>query len=175
MLLAGFGGQGIMMVGQLLSIAADNIGKKSTFYPSYGPEQRGGTANCSVVISDEEVGSPVVNKPDVLVCFNQAALAKFIDSLKPGGALILNASLAHPKSVMRKDIEILAVDADNLAESLGSAKVSNIILLGAIARKTGIVTLKELQDTVAKKLAKRPELLELNKRAVQCGMEQAEK
>lgn len=171
-LIAGFGGQGVMLIGQTLGFAACEAGKKATFFPSYGPEQRGGAANCSVVISDEEIGSPVVSSPDVLVCFNHTALEKFLPQLKPGGILIANSSLADVSAIDRTDIDVVAVPTDDLAREMGNAKVANVIMLGAVVKKTGVLKLEEAEATVLKKLAKKPHLLELNKQAIARGAEQ---
>jgi 2-oxoglutarate ferredoxin oxidoreductase subunit gamma len=171
-LIAGFGGQGVMLVGQMLGYAACDIGKKATFFPSYGPEQRGGAASCSVVISDEEIGSPVVLSPNVLVCFNRTALDKYLSELRPKGLLIVNSSSTDCETITRDDIEVLEVPADDLALEMGNAKVANVIMFGAIVCKTGVLSLEGAKDVVLKKLAKKPQLQELNNRAFDCGVAQ---
>ena len=171
-LIAGFGGQGVMLVGQLLGYAACGAGKQATFFPSYGPEQRGGAANCSVVISDDDIGSPVVLSPNVLVCFNQTALDKFLPQLKPGGVLVANSALVDCAAVTRSDIEKVALPVDALAQKVGSTKVANVIMLGAIVKKTGVLTLAEAEAAVLSKLAKKAEFIEMNQRALALGAAQ---
>jgi len=168
-LIAGFGGQGVILVGQLLGLAATAAGRRATFYPSYGPEQRGGTANCSVVISDEEIGSPLVTRPDALVCFNAAALNKFLPQLRPGGQLFINSSLIPSEEVERKDIELISLPINSLAAELGSDKVANIIMFGALVSRTGSVPLEYAEKIMLEKMARKPELLELNKKALLRG------
>jgi 2-oxoglutarate ferredoxin oxidoreductase subunit gamma len=125
-----------------------------------------------VVISDEEIGSPVVTAPDVLICFNHTAFEKFLPQLRPGGVLIANASLVDCGTVDRSDIDTVSVPIDDLARDMGNAKVANIIMLGAVVKKAGVLTMEETETAVLKKLAKNPQLLELNKKALACGAEQ---
>lgn len=168
-IVAGFGGQGVMMIGQLICYAALDYGKEALFLPHYGPEQRGGTANCSVCISNEPIGSPVVKKIDVLIAMNDPSLVKFENRVRPGGAILLNSSLCK-KAVTRPDVEVIEVPADEVAEEIGSKKVANIVMLAAYAKKSGLFSEDEITKTICKKLGKKQEYLEMNKAAVNRGM-----
>jgi 2-oxoglutarate ferredoxin oxidoreductase subunit gamma len=170
MIVAGFGGQGVMMIGQLLCYAAVEHGKEALFLPQYGPEQRGGTANCFVIISEHPIGSPTANKIDTLIAMNKPSLLRFQDRVKPGGVIFINSSLIDSKDV-RKDVTVFAVPIDNLAVGLGSQKVANIIMLGAYVQHSGFFTQEQILNTISANLAKKPQLLEMNKTAVRLGME----
>lgn len=170
LLIAGFGGQGVMLMGQLLGYAACEDGKNVTFLPSYGPEQRGGTANCTVIISDDEIGSPTAAKVDVLIAMNEPALQKFRGAVKPGGALLVNSSRAESK-VERSDIRVFYLPIDDIAYSLGSAKVANIVMLGALANVARIFDVDRITAVVKAKLGKKPELMSLNKAALLRGID----
>lgn len=169
MIIAGFGGQGVMVTGKLLGYAACAHGKQAMFLPQYGPEQRGGTASCTVILSDEEIGSPIVGKADVLMVFNQPSLEKFLPRLKKGGMLFANSTLCDTSAVS-EDIEVLAIPIDDMAKEMGVRQVANIIMTGAFSAKTGIFTEKEIADTVKKVLGKKPELMALNEAAVIKGI-----
>ena len=172
LIVAGFGGQGVMMIGQLLCYAAIDCGKEALFLPHYGPEQRGGTANCSVTISDEAIGSPIVRKIDVLIAMNQPSLAKFAHRVREGGVILANSDLcqAPPEGLTARYIPI---PVDREAERLGSQKVANIVMLGAYNAVAGVFSREELLAGVVKKLGKKPQFLEMNKAAVRRGMEMA--
>lgn len=174
MIIAGFGGQGVMVTGKLLGYAACDAGKKAMFLPQYGPEQRGGTASCTVILSDEEVGSPIVGKADVLMVFNQPALEKFLPRLKEGGLLFANSTLCDTAAVPA-DAKVVALPVDDLAKEMGSRQVANIIMTGAFVTKTGIFTEEELQETVKHVLGKKPALIALNEAAVKKGVELIQK
>lgn len=131
---AGFGGQGVILAGKILSIAAMIEGKNVSHIPSYGAEMRGGTANCSVVISDEEVASPIVEKPDIIVVLNAPSMVKFEPKLKKGGIIIYNTSLIKDKP-SRSDIEIVGVNANEIAEKNGASRGVNMAALGALVKK----------------------------------------
>ncbi|HOO61517.1 MAG TPA: 2-oxoacid:acceptor oxidoreductase family protein [Bacillota bacterium] len=134
--LAGFGGQGVLSAGKMAAEAALIEGKEVSWFPSYGPEMRGGTANCSVVISDAPIGSPVINDADVLIALNQPSLEKFESSLKPNGVIIIDASLVRVKPT-RTDIRFFPIDSSAIASELGSMAYSTIVLLGCLAQSTG--------------------------------------
>lgn len=168
-IVAGFGGQGVMMIGQLLCYAALDYGKEALFLPHYGPEQRGGTANCAVTISDEPIHSPTVKYIDVLIAMNDPSLVKFESRVKPGGAILVNSSLCVHQ-VERTDVEVVNVPADEIAASIGSKKVANIVMLSAYAKKAQLFTEDEIIATVVKKLGRKVEFLEMNKEAVRKGM-----
>jgi 2-oxoglutarate ferredoxin oxidoreductase subunit gamma len=172
---AGFGGQGIMVLGQLVAYTAISEGMYVTWIPSYGPEMRGGTANCGVVISDEEIASPVVAEADVAVIMNKPSLEKFIDSVKPGGTLLYNSDLLdYPDP--RTDIRVLPVPCHSIALELGSDKVSNIVVLGALVEATDLVSKDVCLETIKEKLGKRkPQFLPMNLQAYEKGQEIARK
>ena len=174
MIFAGFGGQGVMLMGQLVAYAAMNRGKHVSWFPSYGPEMRGGTANCAVVVADEPVGSPVVAEPTALVVMNQPSLVKFLPSLRPGGVLVYNSSLIDlvPN---RTDVITLAVPATEIANELGEVRVANMVALGALLGRTAVVDPEEVLTVLAKTLPKhRQELLPLNRAALERGRLYAE-
>jgi len=169
---AGFGGQGIMVAGQLLCYTAvETTDKYVTFVPSYGSEMRGGTANCYVVISDDHVGSPKPEKADYLMAFNDVSLVRFTPALKPGGVMFANSSvvLSDPG---RDDIKVIKVDAGSIAYELGNLKVLNLIMVGAFIGYTDILPADNVLQTTFKKLgAKRPELNPVNEAAFRRGLE----
>lgn len=169
---AGFGGQGVMMIGQLLCYASVEHGKNALFLPHYGPEQRGGTANCTVILSDDEIGSPISKDIECLIAMNKPSLDKFQKKVRADGAIFINSDLVSPNDV-RQDVRCYAIAVDSLAQSLGSAKVSNIVMLGAYVKYSGFFTVDEILNTVCAKLAKKPEFLEMNKNAVKLGMSKA--
>ena len=139
-IIAGFGGQGIILAGKLLAQTAMKAGKEVTFMPSYGAEVRGGTANCTVVIADSPIACPVVGRCDSLIVMNTASLNKFAPSLKKGGLLVMNSSMIDAVPQLDKTIQVLAVPADELAVQLGSQRVANMVALGAYLQKRGQFT-----------------------------------
>lgn len=168
-LIAGFGGQGVMSMGQLIAYAGMKEGKCVSWLPSYGPEQRGGTANCAVVISREQVGSPLVSLPTTAIVLNNPSYEKFESTVRPGGLLIVNASLISKES-QRTDIKVLNIKATDLANELGNPRVANMILLGAFLEETGLLSDSSILGALEKVLS--PEkhyLLEINQRAVELG------
>lgn len=144
---AGFGGQGVLFAGQLLSYAGMAEGLHVTWIPSYGPEMRGGTANCTVILSEEEIGAPVVRYPTIAVVLNLPSMEKYAPLVKPGGLLIVNSSLI-PISSERQDIRIINVAASDIATELGNPRMANMVILGALIGATDLVSL----DTVARQL-----------------------
>jgi 2-oxoglutarate ferredoxin oxidoreductase subunit gamma len=171
-IMAGFGGQGVVLMGTLLAYSAMVEDKHTTFFPSYGAEMRGGTANCSVIVSDIEIASPVVNQPDCVVAMNVASLNKFESRVKPGGTIFVNSSLVT-KEVSRDDIEEIRIPANELAEDLGSARAANMVMLGGVLRKTGAVGLESTLNSLEKVLSERAmALLDINKKALRKGFEQ---
>ncbi len=171
---AGFGGQGVLFAGQLLAYTALAEGKHVTWIPSYGPEMRGGTANCTVVISDEPIGSPVCRNPSIVVVFNNPSLEKYEPLLKPGGLLVINESLMV-KTAERTDIEVVSIPATALASSLGEAKITNMILLSAMLVHHPLVALQTVQDVLHEKLGRKAHLYELNLLALERGTEVAKR
>jgi 2-oxoglutarate ferredoxin oxidoreductase subunit gamma len=166
---AGFGGQGVMTAGQLLAYTAMEEGKQVVWIPSYGPEMRGGTANCTVVISDGRIGSPIINNPVAACVFNRPSLDKFGSMVRKDGLLLINSSLIDVTSG-REDIIEMLVPANDLAIRAGSPKVANIIMLAAYVEMTGIVSFTTLMKMLDEKLGeKKRELLEINHKAMEEG------
>lgn len=167
---AGFGGQGVMLIGQLLAYSGMYEGKNVSWFPAYGPEMRGGTANCSVVVSDDPVGSPVISEPDVLVAMNRPSLEKFEKMLKPGGILFYNTSLIDIKP-QRTDIKVIGIPANDIATELGNAKVANMVVMGAILKATGAVDLETVVSVLKKTMTgSKQSLIPLNRTALERGM-----
>jgi 2-oxoglutarate ferredoxin oxidoreductase subunit gamma len=170
-IMSGFGGQGVVSAGVLLAYAGMLDGKFVTFFPAYGAEMRGGTANCSVVVSSEEVASPVVDRPDTVIVMNEPSLIKFEPSLKPGGLLLINSSLVSQKP-KRKDTEIVYVPANKIAEEIGTIKIANMVMLGAYCKKTGAVNSQSVIDSMPKVFTRaKPEMLKKNEEALNRGAE----
>jgi len=168
MIMAGFGGQGVMLMGQLLTYAGMLDNKQVSWIPSYGPEMRGGTANCSVIISDEPIGSPIVTEPTLVVAMNLPSMDKFESALQPGGVLIVNSSLIK-REAKRDDIKVIKVPANDMAADLGNIKTANMVIVGVLIGATGIVPEETVLKAIAKMFAQKPELLEINKQAIQRG------
>jgi len=145
MFFAGSGGQGSLAIGQMIAKAAMLEGKEVTWLPSYGPEMRGGTANCAVIVSDKPISCPLINDADVLVVMNLPSLLKFEPMLVPDGTLFINSSIVSEKA-KRDDIRILEVPANTMAQKLGNEKAANMVMLGAIVRETGIVTMDTIRE-----------------------------
>lgn len=160
-IIAGFGGQGVMSMGHWLTLAGMKEGKFVTWLPSYGPEQRGGTANVSVVISDESVGSPVVTAPSISVVLNNPSFDKFEPKVKPGGYLFINSSLVERNS-KRTDIQIVEVPATEIANEIGNTRVANSVILGSLLENTGLLSEHTLKDTIVDALSGKQELIHLN-------------
>jgi 2-oxoglutarate ferredoxin oxidoreductase subunit gamma len=170
-ILAGFGGQGMMLAGQLLAYAGMLEGKHVTWYPSYGPEMRGGTANCTVVVSDEPVASPVVSRASAVVAMNRPSLEKFEGALNPGGVLVYSSTLIDG-GPRRTDLRVAAIPANAIAESLGDNRVANLVMLGALLALTGVVKAESIVTSLQKLLPeRRQQLIPLNERALVSGAE----
>ena len=172
-LIAGFGGQGLLFAGKFLAYKGLLENKEVSWLPSYGPEMRGGTANCSVIVSDEEVGSPLVDMADVIVAMNLPSLLKFEDKVKPGGVLVVNRSLIDRK-VERDDIQVVYCDANRIAEEVGNPKGANVAILGAMLEKAPITSVETMMEAIRIELGeKKARFLEGNKKALVAGMESA--
>ncbi|NCO23642.1 MAG: 2-oxoacid:ferredoxin oxidoreductase subunit gamma [Candidatus Infernicultor aquiphilus] len=170
-IIAGFGGQGVMLMGRLLAYAGMLEGKNVAWMPSYGPEMRGGTANCTVIISSEEIASPVVPYPKSIIVMNKPSLDKFEATVQKDGLIILNESLIDQK-VNRDDVAIVRVPANDIANQLGNLRVANMVALGAYIKKSGVVKLKTIFKALEKTLAGRNQkLIDLNKKALKQGEE----
>ena len=147
---AGFGGQGVMSMGQLLAYAGMIEDKHVSWLPSYGPEMRGGTANCGVTVSDEEIGSPIItNDADIAIVMNLPSLIKFEKDVKPGGKIFVNSSLIE-KKVERTDIEVYYIDANKVAADIGNIKAANLVMLGAVLKSTPIVDIESILEAFKK-------------------------
>lgn len=169
-LLAGFGGQGVMFIGKVMAYAGMLGGLEVCWIPSYGPEMRGGTANCSVIIAKDEIHSPVIEKADCGIVLNQPSYDKFLQRIKPGGVLVVNRSIVAMEN-KRDDIEIIAIPAGELANELGNASLANMVCLGALIGKMKLINFERLQkamNTIVGK--KKPEMYELNMAAIKKGM-----
>jgi 2-oxoglutarate ferredoxin oxidoreductase subunit gamma len=168
---AGFGGQGVLFAGQLLAYTALAKGKHVTWIPSYGPEMRGGTANCTVVVSDEPIGSPVCKHPSIAVVFNNPSLEKYEETITPGGLLVVNESMIVTQP-SRDDLEIVLLPATTAATQLGNVKVTNVILLAAMLARRPIVSVETVQAVLVEKLGTRKaKLHEVNIAALKRGLE----
>ena len=167
---AGFGGQGILLSAKLLAHAAMKQGFFVAWVPSYGPEMRGGTAYCTVVISDKRIGSPIIKNPSHLVAMNRPSLEKFANDVKPGGVIFINSSLIPTRSE-RDDIIELVVPANDIAIKAGSVRAANIVALSAFAAKAGIVDLELLKDCVKEEFAAKAKIIPLNMKAFDEGVD----
>ncbi len=170
-LLAGFGGQGVMFAGQLLAYTAMEEGLQVTWIPSYGPEMRGGTAHCYVVISDQPIGSPIVRNPKMAMAFNNPSWAKCESQVAAGGLLARNSSLINLESP-RKDITILSVPATEIADELGDRRLANVVMLGAVLTARPVLTVEAVRKALEKHIpARRRDKLPLNYQALARGAE----
>ncbi len=166
---AGFGGQGVMTIGQLLAYTAMEEGKQVCWIPSYGPEMRGGTANCTVVVSKDRIGSPIINNPQSACVFNRPSLDKFGPLIRKGGLLLVNSSLIDVKSG-RDDLKEILIPVNDIAIKLGNPKVANMVMLAAYVQIAGVVTFKTLEKMLDEKMGgRKKDLLEINHRAIAEG------
>jgi 2-oxoglutarate ferredoxin oxidoreductase subunit gamma len=172
LIIAGFGGQGVMVIGNLLANAAMIEGKYVTYLPVYGVEMRGGTANCTVVISSYQIGSPVVGRPHAAIAMNLPSLIKYEPLILPRGLLFINSSLIAPKEIYRKDIENLSIPVNEIAIDHGNPKLANMVALGAFNQKTKLVRMTSLFESLEKVLDERyAHLIPSNIKAIEIGAE----
>ncbi|SPF38785.1 2-oxoglutarate synthase, gamma subunit [Candidatus Desulfosporosinus infrequens] len=169
---AGFGGQGVLFIGKVMAQAGMLAKQHVTWFPAYGPEMRGGTANCSVIISTKRIGSPTVGKPDIAIVMNEASYHKFVGSVVPGGTLYVNASMV-PELPGRQDIRIVRVSVNEIAHEMGEEKVANIVMLGVMQAITPLIADDILEQALMELAGKKPELAALNARALNAGKEYA--
>ena len=170
-IIAGFGGQGVLFTGKVMAYTAMIKDLNVTWFPSYGPEMRGGTASCTVVISDEEIGSPQVLKPKAIIVMNQPSLDKYEEMVAEDGYLVINSSMVNRKA-KRKDIHVLEVPGTELAESLGDKRVANSIMLGALMAKADFLDKESVEKGLKKSLSgKKETFLDINKQAIKKGTE----
>jgi 2-oxoglutarate ferredoxin oxidoreductase subunit gamma len=166
---SGFGGQGALFAGQLLAYAAVDSGKHVTWIPSYGPEMRGGTAHCTVVVSDTPIGSPMVRHPQTVVALNLPSFQKYEDLIKPGGLMVYNSSLI-PAGPKRTDIRYCAVPANGIADRLGNVRMANVALVGALLATNGLLPVEAVLHALDAHLSNRQrQFLEANKQALAAG------
>lgn len=170
---AGFGGQGMLLAGLLLAEAGMMEDKYVSWIPSYGPEIRGGTANCSVCVSDREIASPVITTPDCVITMNYPSLAKFEETIRPGGLIIINSSIVDAKT-NRSDIEAMYIKVNEIAEELSNPKGANIVALGAYIQKTGVVKPESVAAVIEKKMGgKKARFIEGNLKTLYAGVDVA--
>lgn len=168
-IIAGFGGQGVLVLGQMITYSGMIEDKAVSWFPSYGPEQRGGTCNCSVVVSEEEIGSPLVTVPTTAIVMNAPSFDRFEPTVIPGGILLYNSSLIQKKS-NRDDIRVIAVPANDIADELGNSRVANMVLLGSFIEATNLVKTESVEKALKSVLAERHHgLIPLNMQALDRG------
>jgi len=174
-IIAGFGGQGVLFAGQVLAYAAMDLGKEVTWIPSYGPEMRGGTANCTVVIADEEIGSPLVQNPPATIALNLPSYDKYEPLIQEGGVLVVNASMVD-RHAKREDITTIYVHANEIAEEIGDRKLTNMVVVGALLAKLPEISIEAVEAALKAHLPERHhKLLPKNYEALKRGYEEAKK
>jgi len=174
MVFSGYGGQGLLTLGEIVATIAMKKGKHVTWLPSYGPEMRGGTANCAVIVSDKLIGSPLVlSNIDILVAMNQPSVTKFVSRMKSGGLVIVNSSLITEK-ITGTGVDVLEVDATNIAGKVGDLRVANMVMLSGFLKKTDLFTLDDITDVLQQRFAgsRGKDLIPLNIKAIEAGMTQ---
>jgi 2-oxoglutarate ferredoxin oxidoreductase subunit gamma len=165
-LIAGFGGQGVMLMGELIAYAAMIDRKQVTYMPSYGPEMRGGTANCSVIVSDEPIASPIITESNILIAMNEPSLDKFEDDIEASGMLFINRSLIE-RDTYRSDIVSFAVPCNELAREMLNEKIANMVMLGAVICESGIVSREAVSEAMRKKFTgKKERFIPINEQAL---------
>lgn len=170
-LLAGFGGQGILFAGKFLAYKGLTEGRELSWLPSYGPEMRGGTANCSVILSDEPIGSPIVSAPDVLIAMNRPSLDKYEASVVPGGSIFVDSTLID-RMVDRNDVKVFYVPSTALAQQIGAPTLANMIMVGKVIKETGAVSYDNLDAALNKVVsARHRDLYDINLKAINTGYE----
>jgi 2-oxoglutarate ferredoxin oxidoreductase subunit gamma len=169
-IMAGFGGQGILLIGKMLAYAGMHAGKEVSWLPSYGPEMRGGTCNCTVVISDRPVGSPVIRSPRAVVAMNLPSLEKFESDIRQGGLLLINSSLIN-RSAEREDLMVVEVPANEIASDLGNPRGANMVALGAYIGATEAVSLDQVIEVIRETFAAKPAVIDVNIEALRKGFE----
>lgn len=167
-LFAGFGGQGIMFMGKLMAQAGLDAGKHVTWMPAYGAEVRGGTAYSMTKISDEEIASPVMGKLDILVAMNKPSMLKYEHNIRAKGMVVVNESLIDEKP-KRSDLEVLSLPLTEIASKIGDTRCANMVAVGAIIKKTGVISMKAAHQALEEMLASKPDMLAINKEAIDKG------
>ena len=167
-LMAGFGGQGVLLTGKLLAHAAMSLGKEVSWLPSYGPEMRGGTCNVTVCISDNPIGSPYVTKPNMLIAMNQPSLEKFGPNVEPGGLIVVNSTLI-PISIDRADCQVVYIEATKMATEAGTPRAANIVMLGVMVGATRIIEKETALSAIEKEFSRKAKFIPINERAFESG------
>ncbi len=167
---AGFGGQGVLSMGLTLAQAAMAEDLHVTYLPSYGAEVRGGTANCTVSVSDDEIASPVASSPEFVVALNQPSLVRFQNQIQSGGLFLINSSITEARTT-RGDIELIEVPASAMAEEMGNPKGVNTVMMGAFIKKSNLVPLDSLMTALEDSFKKKPKLIDINKKALKMGFD----
>ncbi|MBN1881289.1 MAG: 2-oxoacid:acceptor oxidoreductase family protein [Deltaproteobacteria bacterium] len=167
-ILSGFGGQGVLMMGYAFAVAAMWEDKHVTYMPSYGAEVRGGTANCTVAISNDEIASPIASSPEFIVVMNKPSLKMFQNRLQPGGVLFINSTMID-ESPSRGDIELVTVDAGRIAEDIGDMRAANMVMLGSFVKKTNMVKLSTVIDSLGEIFDGKKKVVEVNTQALEIG------
>jgi 2-oxoglutarate ferredoxin oxidoreductase subunit gamma len=174
MVFSGFGGQGILVLAEVVATIAMKKGKNVTWMPSYGAEMRGGTANCAVIISDRVIGSPMVQSDiDILCAMNKPSVDKFLPKMKSGGLMLVNSSIVKDDfSAIREKVDVLEIDATNIAVEIGNPRVANMVMLAGFLKKTGLFTLEDITEVLYERFAgaRSKDLIPLNLRAIERGM-----
>ena len=171
MLIAGFGGQGVLFAGKFLAYKALMENKQLSWLPSYGPEMRGGTANCSVIISDDPVGSPIVSAPDVLIAMNLPSLDKYEDAVVPGGMIFVDSTLIERK-VKRDDVKVFYIPSTQLAKEMNAPTLANMIIAGKLMKECDGISTDNIEAALKKVVsAKHADLFDVNLNAIKCGIE----
>jgi len=172
MIFSGYGGQGVLVLGEIVATIAMQKGKHVTWMPSYGPEMRGGTANCAVIISDTIIGSPIVlSEVDILVAMNQPSVNKFLPKMSNKGLLLVNSSLAADKAE-KEGIDVLEIDATNIAGQVGNLRVANMVMLAGFLKKTDLFSLEDIKIVLEQRFAgaRSKDLIPLNIKAIEAGL-----
>jgi len=175
MVFSGFGGQGVLTLGEIVASISMEKGKNVTWMPSYGPEMRGGTANCAVIVSDTVIGSPLVlSDIDILIAMNLASVTKFVPKMKPGGLVIVNSSIVTDvtEKIATGNVDVVEIDATNIAGKVGNIRVANMVMLAGFLKKTDLFTLDDITAVLTKRFesSRNKELLPLNIKAIQTGL-----
>ena len=166
---AGFGGQGSLFAGKVIATAGLIEDREVSWMPSYGPEMRGGTANCSVTLSDAPIGSPLVTRPNALIALNQPSFDKFIDAVVPGGIVVVDTAMV-PQITEPEGVSVIGIPATKICEEAGTPGLGNIVLIGKLWAETGFCTEEALDGALAKVAGKKPEKLEQNRQAIKLGV-----
>jgi len=172
-LMGGFGGQGVQTCGKLLIYSANEEDQIATFYSQYGGAMRGGTSNCTVITSDEDIGAPNKHMVDYVIAFNIPSFKKFEERVAPGGVMIVNSTIIGEDLYTRKDITYVGVPANKISEDLGNMKVLNVVILAFFCEYSGMVSTETAKAVALKQLAKKPQFIELNTKAFDAGVEAA--